>query len=294
MGYILGQYNNPRRDEESSNSINNELFMSSFGNGTAKRRKNNSDYGVAGGSIDPFWDECIHLDNYLNNNETYYFHARIKRLMTDQVFYIYLVNYDDEGSLDIVETQYLRTITVQAGLETDWVDFEMMFTPLIAFDCILFQLQRNIQDFREQTRFPTIIYQELSIVNNILPVIIQPAVKLVKMGVQSHPGLMMCINREEIHIGRTGSYEVRNGIIRVDFFSVVEAGIEDINGKNPLLINGNIVKDINEYLSYIASLPPITIETDNLNHPTNSICIFNTSKKRSIDPFSLDYMYEED
>ena len=36
--------------------------------------------------------------------------------------------------------------------------------------------------------------------------------ELAKIGVQGPPGLIMCINREQIRIGRTGIYELNNGM----------------------------------------------------------------------------------
>lgn len=288
MAYVLNQFNQPRTDETAVTTAANLTYMQVITGGTVRRRKNASDSGVIGTSLDPFYDECVQFDSPLAAGSNYYFHARIKRLSSDQVFYVYLVNYEETGIDEDVKTQYLKTITVQGGGEGEWVDFELIFTPLIQFDCLLFQLQRTIEDYREGTRYPTIVYEELSIVKNMISSKIKQGIGLIKMGVQSHPGLMMCINGEEIHIGRTGTYEVRNGIITVEFFSVVEAAVENINGTNPLRVNGNKVT-ITEYLDYLANLPTVTSAT-----ATNSKCIFSNSKLRSIDAFTLDYMYEEE
>ena len=35
---------------------------------------------------------------------------------------------------------------------------------------------------------------------------------LTKIGIQGPPSLLMCINREQIRIGKTGIYEINNGI----------------------------------------------------------------------------------
>ena len=100
---------------------------------------------------------------------------------------------------------------------------------------------------------------------------------------------MMCINGEEIHVGRTGTYEVRNGIITVEFFSVVEAAIEDYNGNSPLILPDGTRATIEQYLNYLANLAPVETATT-----TNSKCIFRNSKLRNIDAFTLDYMYKEE
>ena len=288
MAYILNQFNQPMTKNTSVSTTENRVYMEVILGGTAKRRKNASDSGVSGASLDPFFDECVQFDSALAAGTNYYFHAKIKRMTSDQVFYVYLVKYDDTDG-ENSKTQYLKTITVQGGNETEWVDFELIFSPLIQFDCLLFQLQRTIEDYREGTRYPVIVYEELSKINNMITSKIKQGIGLIKIGVQSHPGLMMCINGEEIHVGRTGTYEVRNGIITVEFFSVVEAAIEDYNGNSPLILPDGTRATIEQYLNYLANLAPVETATT-----TNSKCIFRNSKLRSIDAFTLDYMYEEE
>lgn len=285
MSYVLNQLNQPQIDATDPSATTSYMTLQLYG--TAKRRQNVSDSGVSGGSLNPFYDECVQFGNSLTAGATYYFHAKIKRLTSSQKFYIYLVNYDDTGGTDS-KTQYLKTIEVQAGDESDWVDFEMLFSPLLTFNCLLFQLQRTIDDYRTDTRYPRIVYEEFSLVNNAITTKIVAGVTLTKMGVQSHPGLIMCINGEEIHIGRGGTYEVRNGIISVDFFSVVTAADEDYDGTNPLTIDSKRVT-LAQYLSSVAAETTVTSSTS-----TNSKCIFGNSKLRGMDAFVLDYMYKEE
>lgn len=288
MPYIVNQYNHPVTQPTSANSLENTVYMKVLGGGTPKRKKNTGDRGVTGGgSLDPFFDECVVLDSALVSGKNYYLHTKIKRLNSPQIFYIYLINYDDSGGGD-TKTQYLKTITVQSGSQNQWVDFELVFTPLIQFDCILFQLQRTIEDYRIGTRYPTIVYEELSLLDNLISNKIKQGISLIKFGIQSRPGLMMCINGNEIHIGRTGIYEMRNGLISVSFLSVVKGSIPDINGSNPIRIDG-IVVPIESLLGKLAYSSPI--EGANA---TNSVCIFDNSKLRAIDSFTLDYMYKEE
>lgn len=48
---------------------------------------------------------------------------------------------------------------------------------------------------------------DLSIVNNILP-----RSSVDKIGIQTRPGSLVCVNQEPIRIGRTGTWELNNGI----------------------------------------------------------------------------------
>ena len=270
MNYILGQYNQQEIDAGGDTSA----YMTLISEGEATRLKRAFDDGVVGDSTTiAFYDEAVRVS--LIEKTTYYLHAKIKRLTENQKFFIYLVNYDN----DIIDnkTQYLKTIEVQGGEESEWTDFEMIFTPLINFNYILFQLQRRVEDYTIEKRYPRIVYEELSQVNNIIPAKINSNASLIKMGVQSHPGLMMCVNGEEIHVGRSGIYEVRNGIVSVNSFSVIQAAQEAEADDN--------------YLEKI--LEEITNESNNIeNDSTNSRCLFNSSKKRGMDAFVLDYMYK--
>lgn len=287
MSYVLNQFNQITMDATSTTSSANQVYLTPILSGTAARRQTSIDKGVTPSSVvGVFYDECLRVSNVFNVGTNYYFHGKIKRLTRDQVFYIYLVDYSPSAADK--KTQYLKTITVQGGIDTEWVDVEFLFTPLANFNCILFQLQRTIEDYRDNIRYPTIVYEELDVINNIITSKIKSGVELLKVGIQAHPGLMMCINGEEIYVGRTGIYELRNGVILVNFFSVVKAATENYNGTNPLKVDGQRVT-IDEYLAYLAGL-----ETKAGGDATNSQCIFGNSKLRSIDAFTLDYMYNEE
>lgn len=285
MGYILNQLNQP--NVAVTDLSKTTAYMTLQSGGIARRRQSVSDKNVIGMALSPFYDECVQFGSALTAGATYYFHAKVKRMTSSQKFYIYLVNYDEYDLLDS-KTQYLKTIEVQAGDTSEWVDFEILFTPLLAFDCLLFQMQRSIDDYRVETRYPRIVYEELSIIENAITSKIGFGVKLVKLGLQAHPGLIFCINGEEIRIGKSGIYEVRNGILSIDFFSAVVAAQEYPGGINSLKVNGEAVT-LEQYLKGIDAEDTITEDTS-----TNSKCIFSNSKLRGMDAFVLDYMYKEE
>lgn len=279
MAYILGQYN------KNINTSNNG-FMRQITTGTASRRQVLSDNGVTGANSEPFEDECC-TGLSLISSKKYYFHCKIKR-HTDfpLIFTVKLVNY--EAGTENIE-QYLKTITVQSGdLDDEWADFEIIFTPLISFDTILFELQRISVDYKVEVRYPKFVYIELS---EILNAIDEPSAinlnnkEFIKIGVQSRPGLMMCINGEEIHTSRSGIYELKNGDILVNFFSVVTAAKENNEDEdNPSTVNGAIKKINDEYAASTTEAEREAIQ---------SRCMFATSKNRIIDSFTLDYVYKE-
>ena len=283
MPYVLGQYN------KNKNVADDNIFMTLITDGEAKRRVNQGDSGVEG-LTNIFSDECVQITNGLDSTKNYYFHGKIKRMdSSDQTFYIKLVNYADEGQERI--EQYIKTITVSKGEPNEWVDVEFIFSPLVSFDCILFELQRTVDDYRNEVRYPLIAYEELSTINNIISARILDGVKLIKAGIQSRPGLMMCINGEEIRISRTGIYELKNGIMTVNFFSVCAAIEEDDSTMSIWMEEKNA--EINEIIRKRNAGEITAEQAEAMKQAIPSVCFFNSAKKdRKIDSFTLDYMYK--
>lgn len=285
MSYVLGQYN------KNKNVADDNIFMTLITNGTPRRRESGSDSGVDGFE-NIFQDECIQVDNFSSSNN-YYFHGKIKRMETDQTFYIKLAYYDSDDPEEQNMEQYLKTINISKGDPNEWVDVEFIFTPMLAFDCILFELQRTASDYKKMIRYPLIAYEELSIINNIITSRISSGARLIKIGVQSHPGLLMCINGEEIRTCRTGVYELKNGVITVSFFSVVNAAKEADTSMVTWINNTNLqIEDIDDRLERGEISEE---EAQALKEAIHSNCFFDSNKQvRSIDSFTLDYMYRED
>ena len=276
MSYIVGQYNHNNASSSDSD------FFEPITLGTVSRRKVASDSGVSGVTAGLFSDECI-TGLSLVTSKYYYFRCQIKRTLKEQIFTIKLVNYEATGTSSV--EQFIKQVTIRGGDREEWVVVECVFHPVVTFDTILFQLQRTIEDYREFSRYPKIAYQQLGIVNNIIPDKIGTEQPLLKIGVQSRPGLVMCINGEEIHVSRSGVFELRNGIVPVDSFSVINAAQE----------NTSVVEDwqtiINEEIEVIENSSMTVEEKEAAYSNIQSRCFFDSSKKYAIDSFTLDYMY---
>lgn len=229
MAYTLGQLN---KDFSFYKTTETCPYMNTTLSGEAKRMRYNLDWQVtplefSEMAASPFLDECFCLTTgAFEEGQPYRFSGLIKRLKEDQVFYIRLLNKSNYGNADSGSVQYLKTIRVAPSTDVkheDWVSVNFMFTPMTnEYDTILFYLVRRAEEYTEQHRYPGIIYLEVSPIKNILGTgnLITPS-NLMKMGIQSRPGLEMCINKEEIKIGRTGIYEVKNGQIYIDYLSIV-------------------------------------------------------------------------
>lgn len=283
MSYVLGQYNK-NKDVQDDN-----LFMTLITDGEAKRRENSGDSELEGGSL-TFYDECLKFSSNLDSSSNYYFHGKIKRMTSNQIFYIKLVYYSPSTQEEEVE-QYIKTVEIAKGDPDEWVDVEFIFTPLLSFNCLLFELKRDTTDFRIETRYPLIDYEEVSLVNNIISSKIARGVKLIKIGVQSRPGLLMCINGEEIRTCRTGIYELKNGVMTISFFSVVTAAKESGDSMSDWIRDINNRIDVINQKEESGEITPL--EAEELKKVINSKAFLETDKTRSIDSFTLDYMYRE-
>lgn len=287
--YVIDQYNKVKNKDD-------ELFMTFLENaGVADRKQVPVDeYDVIGTQDEDelLWDECFKLNGNFSTATTYYFHCQIERMPeSTQVFNIKLIDSTARKEDEVVE-QYIKTITIAGGNYSDWVDIEFTFTPLNnGFDSILFEMRRGVSDYRLRRRFAHIAYLELSIVNNFLDQINSNGIKLIKLGVQSHPSLVMCINRDEIRTCRTGIYELKNGIITVNFFSVVNGIKFTAVGEQQFKAwEDQIANDI------------IAIEASSMTDKEKEIAIGNIHSEyinyarepRSIDNFTLDYMYRKE
>lgn len=305
MSYQLLQYN--KRNDD------NNDFMTLITSGDATTVSVKKDYQTIGFNDNVFYDQAVFFQNGLVRDTTYYFHGKIKRLEESQVFYVKLY-YNDNG---IYKEQYIKTIAIHKGdirnnqLQSEWVDIEFIFTPVEQFSYLVFELQRDPElDYASETiRYPFIAFQELSKVENILETKnLVGNNKLIKIGIQSRPSILMCINGEEIRTSKTGIYEFRNGVISVTSFSVCnhinekydsiregytgEEFLSDCNLSEWMLyINNSYQKIQEEYKE--SSMSDRDAPKKRATAVKNLVrkCFFGSEKDdRVIDNFTLDYL----
>jgi hypothetical protein len=230
-----------------------------------------------------FTNECISGLNLVTSNY-YYLRCQVKRMTSSQIFNIKLINYDDDTKR---LEQFIKQVTIRGGDREEWVSVECIFHPVISFDTIVFELQRTMQDYREMIRYPKIDYQQLGSINNIIPSKVGTEQPLLKIGVQSRPSLVMCINGEEIHTSRSGVFEIRNGIIPIKSFSVVNAAQETTS------VIDDWKNEVNAQIEAIENSHMTVEEKEAAYSNIQSRCFFGSGKKYMIDAFTLDYMYSD-
>lgn len=139
-------------------------------------------------------------------------------------------------------TQFIDTIIVSEGIGKE--TFEMIIQPNANYDAIDFTLSRSaieyntINDDGSYGREATVVVEKLTEVLNIIESIsgaIDNKTSLKQIGVQARPGMLMAINGEGIKVGRSGIYEINNGVVVNSIGFVIESG--DNNQSNYFILD---------------------------------------------------------
>lgn len=150
--------------------------------------------------------------------KSYYLKFRIyKRSDSTQIIAVKLKN----SSLQKDNIQELSTITVGTGASNSYVVFEMIISPNNSYNQVVFELGRVMADYNMNNgdgtygRKVNMAIENCSAMVNIISNIankINNKTELKQIGVQGNSGLLMSINGEGIRVGRSGIYEINNGM----------------------------------------------------------------------------------
>lgn len=130
--------------------------------------------------------------------------------------------------------QFLKSITLPVEEEAKVANIELIFTPNITFSKIIIRMDRNAIDFGLSYIENNITYTGRKFIlgeneeNNsedfkiysIINKKPESVKSFNKIGVQGPPGLLMCINGQEIRVGPSGIYETRNGY-KINFIGFI-------------------------------------------------------------------------
>lgn len=154
-----------------------------------------------------------------------------------QVFSLKLQRIENEN---IIKEQFIKTLTVPdmpIEVNDEYVSFELIIAPNSAYNQLIWQMQRDVLDYTTQEtidgetfngRVPIINVETFSeIVNTIDSFQINSQnTALSKVGIQGPPSLLMCINGEQIRIGKNGIYEISNSI-QITFLGFIPKSASD-------------------------------------------------------------------
>lgn len=179
-------------------------------------------------SIIDFYDQCMYLSgaNIVSSIYSYYLKFEVTQLPeVVQEFSIRLQS--DEVTVDNI--QNIRSFVVKQGVGT--TTFELIFTPNSNYNQIVFELKRLALDFYTDNgdgasgRIMKIKILQFDRVINVISSYLAKnypgMTSLKKIGIQAPPGLLFCIDGEEIRVGRSGVYELYNEDINISYIGFI-------------------------------------------------------------------------
>ena len=223
MSYKFGQF---RRSQLSSYltpleyTLNNLRVQSSLSKGVVFIDK----------GIDLDGNNILQAINDSGKQNSYYIRFKIFKQDTKQLITVRLIN--TEKTSDNVQT--IETIEIEAGDINDYSTFELILSPNDnhTYNQIYFELNRELIDYNTLNqdgtygRIITIAIDRIDKIYNVID-FLQTSIEnkgiLKQIGVQGPPGLLMSINGEAIRVGRSGLYEINNGINTTFIGFIIEA-----------------------------------------------------------------------
>lgn len=153
--------------------------------------------------------------NILTSTKSYYIKFRVKQSMVAlQRFSLILKN----SELQEDNEMSLKSLEVKQGPDSQYTDFELIFTPNASYNQFIFELRRLALDFTTANddgtsgRKMNIEILNFYVINNIVESYLTShfngLTKIKKLGIQGPPGMLFVLDGEEIRIGRSGIYEL--------------------------------------------------------------------------------------
>ena len=209
MSYCIGQYR--RSSEKVFSSSNNELSFVKLENFQITNISKKI-------SIDNITFQDFAIDYVMNDTLSYYLRFKVSPLLfnnenTDQIIYLKLKNFNDDINQQDSDQQLLQEYKIEK--ELDQAYFEIIISPNKTYNRIVWELQRSRDDYQNNNNGRGSAHIEVikfGIVNNFRNKQGIPNKPLSKIGIQGPPLMLMCINREQIRIGKNGIYEINNGV----------------------------------------------------------------------------------
>ena len=228
MAYNIGQFRRTSNINDYYEDISNDFVIQYF-------QKRLSELTSTVFFENAYYD-FSNTGNKMNKQNYYYLNFSVKKMNSIQNFYLKLKNLtqsDDDFSEN--NEQIIAEFTVpQSTIEDDWTDFEIIIAPNKTYGQLYWDLRRTISNDYLSTsdmqvegaigRKMTIVINQFAIIKNI----VKDINKIVKIGVQGPPSLLMCINGEQIRIGKTGIFEINEDNVSISFVGFIPKVKNDI------------------------------------------------------------------
>lgn len=164
-----------------------------------------------------FIDKVFHTS--LSSSKDYFIRLKIYKQTTTQTISIKM---EDTNTLSR-SPQLIGNITIPAGNSSEYCIFERAFRPGYNYNQVKIELERNVSDYTKNPDRPEVYgrivnteVETFAEIKNIIPY------RLTRLGIQGTPGLIMCVNGEQIQIGKSGMFEINTDYIVSSFGVVIE------------------------------------------------------------------------
>lgn len=198
-------------------------------------------------SIINFYDQCMYLSGggVVTSLYSYYLKFEVKQIPNSvQDFTIKLQNDSSDNS----NVQEIRTYNIKQGIGSNV--FEIIFNPNSNYNQIVFELKRLTLDFYLDNgdgtsgRIMDIKILKFSRVINVISDYLSKNYSglkyLKKIGIQGPPGLLLCIDGEEIRIGKSGIYELYHDDISISYIGfIINDSLYTQNGEDFFIMDFN-------------------------------------------------------
>lgn len=137
----------------------------------------------------------------------------------------------------VEDVQEIKTFSVKKGTES--TIFELIFTPNSTYNQLVFELNRLALDFYISNgdtsgRIMDVKILQFDRVTNVISSYLVNKFSglktLKKIGIQGPPGLLFCLDGEEIRIGRSGIYELYNEEITISYLGFIIKESDSLSG----------------------------------------------------------------
>lgn len=181
-----------------------------------------------------FKDKSFLINNSFNFQNNYYVKLQIKRtLVYDQNFQIILKNDNETTAQQFIKNFFVPKLEEDEEINKTVV-VELVFNPIINFDRLILKLTRITNDYALANDTNGWMGRVIELgdcvcytINNLLNLSFFNGIsELIKIGIQGSSGLLMCINGEEIRVGPSGIYQIKNG------YKITFIGFVLIDGSN--------------------------------------------------------------
>lgn len=221
MAYNIGQFRRTSNINDYYEDISNDFVIQYF-------QERLSELTLTVFFENAYYD-FSNTGNKLNKQNYYYLNFSVKKMNSIQNFYLKLKNLtQSEDDFSDNNEQIIAEFTVpQSTIEDDWTNFEIIIAPNKTYGQLYWDLRRTISNDYLSTsdmqvegaigRKMTIVINQFAIIKNI----VKDINKIVKIGVQGPPSLLMCINGEQIRIGKTGIFEINEDNVSISFVGFI-------------------------------------------------------------------------